>query len=165
MHPGAHSHTIRAPSRHAAVDLTDVAAGVARTSGCSNGFLLAFSLHTTCALLINEWEDGALEDLSASLSRLFPDTGYYAHDDLSRRTQNVIPGELRNGQAHVAQMVMGGSSLVLPILNRELALGRWQRLFLWELDRPRPRTVLFHCFGTSSGTQSLVTNSQNASPA
>ena len=165
MNSISHPHVVEATARYSAVDLTDVARGLVCASEISAGFVLAFCLHTTCSLAINEWEDGALEDFAVALARLFPPTNYYAHDDLSRRTQNLLPGERKNGAAHVAQMMIGGSSQVVPIVDGNLALGRWQRLFLWELDHPRPRTVLFQIFGSSSTTQSLVTNSQKANPA
>jgi hypothetical protein len=60
-------------------------------------------------------------------------------------------------------MVLGQTSQMIPISGGELLLGRWQRLFLLELDEPKERTVVLHAFGQSS--QSLVTNNQNASPA
>lgn len=157
------THVVRATGRYSAIDLTDAAQDIVVAAGLSNGFVLAFCTHTTATLLLNEWEDGALEDFAATLERMFPRDSYYAHDDVTRRTQNLMPGEFRNGEAHVAQMMIGGSSQVIPVVDGSLALGRWQRLFLWELDRPRPRTVVFQAFG--SGTQSLVTNNQNARPA
>ena len=163
--PISHSHVVVAPARYSAVDLTDEIVSLVDAAPVSNGFALAFCMHTTCSLVINEWEDGALEDFAVALARLFPPADYYAHDDLSRRTQNLLPDERKNGAAHVGQMVIGGTSQVLPIVDGHLVLGRWQRLFLWELDRPKPRTVLFQVWGSSSSTQSLVTNNQNARPA
>jgi secondary thiamine-phosphate synthase enzyme len=113
--------------------------------------------------VINEWEDGALEDLRGRLDSLFPPGDYYAHDDLERRTQNLTEDERRNGAAHVAQMIVGGTSHVIPVAEGRPMLGEWQRLFLLELDEPKPRTIVLQFLGSS--TQSLVTNNQNASPA
>ena len=157
------SLTVTAPTRLGCVDLTPAAREFVATSGVEEGALTAFCAHTTCALLINEWESGALEDLQVKLDELFPVDVYYAHDDLRRRTENLIPEERRNGHAHVAQMVLGQTSQLIPISAGELFLGRWQRLFLLELDEPKERTIVLHAFGQSS--QSLVTNNQNASPA
>ncbi len=155
---------VRASSRLTFVDLTEALEEQIRVAEIKDGCVVAFCAHTTCSLLINEWESGALEDLKHALERLFPDHHYYAHDDPTRRTQNVVDEERQNGHSHVAQMVMGGSSHAIPISDGVPMLGRWQRLFLVELDEPKDRRVLFHAFGSSS-TQSLVTNSQNARPA
>jgi len=159
-----HSFAVVAPSRLACVDLTDRAEEFVRTGGVTEGALMVFCAHTTCSILVNEWERGALEDLAVHVDELFPTNSYYAHDDLSRRTENLVPDERRNGHAHVAQMMIGQTSQFLPISGERLALGRWQRVFLLELDEPKERTVLLHAFGQAS-TQSLVTNNQNARPA
>ena len=39
------------------------------TEGCA----VAFCAHTTCALVVNEWEDGALDDLAQRLETLVPE--------------------------------------------------------------------------------------------
>lgn len=155
---------VRAPGRLTWVDLTDSIETVVGEAAITDGCVVAFCAHTTCSLVINEWEDGILEDLQHALEDLFPTVHYYAHDDRARRTQNLVEEERRNGHAHIAQIVMGGSSHVIPVGNGSPLLGRWQRLFLVELDEPKERRVLIHAFG-SSFTQSLVTNNQNARPA
>lgn len=155
---------VRASSRLGFVDLTAPLVELIRETHMGDGCVVAFCAHTTCSLVINEWENGVLEDVKRALERLFPADHYYAHDDLTRRTQNLVDEERRNGPAHVAQMVMGGSSHAIPISGGEPMLGRWQRLFLVELDEPKDRRVLFHAFGSPS-TQSLVTNNQKARPA
>lgn len=131
----------RANRRLGFVDLTDHLETSLTRAGIWDGACVAFSRHTTCALLINEWEDGALEDLRDRIRWLFPPDDYYAHDDHSRRTQNLMPAERRNGQAHVAAMLMGGASLAIPVRRGRLMLGRWQRVILLELDHPKDRSV------------------------
>ena len=158
------SLTVVAPGRLGCVDLTEAASDFIAGAGISDGALLVFCAHTTCSILVNEWEAGALEDVAVKIEELFPTGAYYAHDDLSRRTENLVPDERRNGHSHVAQMIIGQTSQLVPISNGELLLGRWQRIFLLELDEPKDRTVVLHAFGQSSD-QSLVTNNQNARPA
>ncbi len=153
-----------APRRLACVDLTEAAQDFVGDNAISDGALLVFCAHTTCSILVNEWEAGVLEDIGAKIEDLFPVAAYYAHDDLSRRTENLVADERRNGHSHVAQMVMGQTSQLIPVAQGSLLLGRWQRVFLLELDEPKERTVVFHAFGQPS-TQSLVTNNQNAKPA
>jgi thiamine phosphate synthase YjbQ (UPF0047 family) len=77
-----------------------------------------------------------------------PEDGYFAHDDLERRTQNLDdPHERRNGHSHVTAMLLSSSSHAIPLSGGEPMLGRWQRLILLELDEPKERQVVFHVFG------------------
>ena len=139
---------VTCPGRISFVDLTDDLRRAIKDSGVTEGCAVAFCAHTTAALVINEWEDGALEDFRARLEALVPDDVAYSHDDLERRTQNLQDGHERpNGRSHVAQMLMGGTSHAIPVAGGEPLLGRWQRMMLVELDEPKPRRVLFHVFG------------------
>lgn len=135
--------TVEAERRLGFVDLTAELERVVAADGAAEGFVIVFARHTTCALLVNELEDGVQDDLRARLDHLFPPSTYYAHDDLTIRTQNLQPGERANGHAHVAQMLMGGTSQTIPFAAGELLLGRWQRLLLVELDEPKPREIVF----------------------
>ncbi len=139
--------TVTAERRLGFVDVTPVLEREA-AHAAGDGFAIAFCRHTTCALLINELEDGAQADLAARLDRLFPPSIYYAHDDLSIRTQNLQPGERANGHSHVAQMLMGGTSHTIPIAGGAPLLGRWQRLLLVELDEPKAREVVLQVYAT-----------------
>jgi len=137
-----------APERLAFVDLTDELRRAVKDSGVTDGAAIAFCPHTTCQLLVNEWEDGAIDDFRRRLRELVPEEGYYAHDDLERRTQNLQDGHERaNGQAHVTQMLLSATSHAIPVAGGEPMLGQWQRLMLVELDDPKERQVVFHVFG------------------
>lgn len=137
-----------APGRFELVDLTEELKRAVKDSGVTEGCAVAFCAHTTAALVINEWEEGALDDFRARLEELIPGEVAYAHDDLERRTQNLQDGHERpNGRSHVAQMLLGGSSHAIPVTGGEPMLGRWQRLMLVELDEPKERRVVFHVFG------------------
>ena len=139
---------VTADSRMGCVDLTDELRRTIKDSGRDQQRRGEECAHTTCALILNEWEEGVLEDLKGRLEALVPSDEYYAHDDLSVRTQNLVEGEeRRNGPAHVAGMIVGGTSHAIPVAGGEPLLGRWQRLFLLELDEPKERTIVFHAFG------------------
>ena len=141
------SFDVTAPGRRCFVDLTHELRKAIEEAGISEGFAIASTIHTTCVLIINEWEDGVLADLSSRVAQLVPDDAYYAHDDLKVCTQNLTDDERRNGPAHVASMIIGGTSHAIPISNDEPLLGRWQRLFLFELDDPKERTIRIHTYG------------------
>lgn len=135
-------------ARFAYLDLTDDLRRAIKDSGITDGAAVAYCPHTTCALLINEWEDGAMEDFRARMQTLVPEDVYYAHDDLERRTQNLDEvHERQNGHSHVKAMLLSATSHAIPVIAGEPAFGRWQRLILFEMDDPKERQVLFHVFG------------------
>ncbi|HEY7756460.1 MAG TPA: secondary thiamine-phosphate synthase enzyme YjbQ [Actinomycetota bacterium] len=139
---------ISAPARYSYVDLTEELERAIKDSGVTDGVAVAFCAHTTAVLLLNEWEDGALEDFRARMLHLVPEDVYYAHDDLTRRTQNLEEShERRNGQAHVKAMLLSASSHAIPVSGGVPMLGRWQRLILFEMDDPKARQIVFHVTG------------------
>ncbi|HEX2240746.1 MAG TPA: secondary thiamine-phosphate synthase enzyme YjbQ [Actinomycetota bacterium] len=139
--------TVEAPRRFAVVDLTQEVESLLRTSRIREGLVNIFCRHTTCGVIINELEDGLSEDLAWTLNHLVPD-GYYAHDDLSRRTQNLQgPNEPANGSAHVRQILLNPTSQTVPVADGQLLLGRWQRILFLELDHPRPRGIYVSILG------------------
>jgi secondary thiamine-phosphate synthase enzyme len=139
---------VSVPQRFGYVDLTEELQRAIKDSGVTQGAAVAFCAHTTAALLINEWEDGALEDFRHRVEHLVPEDGYYAHDDLDRRTQNLDEShERRNGHSHVTSMLLSATSHAIPVAAGEPMFGRWQRLILFEMDEPKERQVVFHVFG------------------
>ncbi len=143
------SVTISTGERYAYLDLTDDLQRAIKDSGVTDGAAIVFCAHTTCALLINEWEDGALADFRRHVTELVPQDGvYYAHDDFDVRTQNMHDDERKNGHAHVKAMLLSATSHAVPVVAGEPALGRWQRLIFFEMDDPKERTITFHVFGS-----------------
>jgi secondary thiamine-phosphate synthase enzyme len=139
---------VAAPGRYTYLDMTEDLQRAIKDAGVTDGAAVAYCAHTTAALLINEWEDGALEDFRARIQSLVPDDLYYAHDDLARRTQNLDEShERRNGPSHVKAMLLSATSHAIPVAAGEPMLGRWQRLILFEMDEPKDRQVVFHVFG------------------
>ena len=130
------------------VDITaDVAAVIAR-AGLADGMASVFCPHTSCGLAITEAEEGHHADLAAVLEELAPEGRAWAHDDLATRWQNLEPDERRNGWSHIRHLLATSASLVVPVVGGALGLGRWQAMFLVELDGPRPaRTVVVQAWG------------------
>jgi secondary thiamine-phosphate synthase enzyme len=128
------------------LDVTEPVASVVRRSQVSQGWVSVFSKHTTAAVVLNENEPLLLQDLGAMLERLSAATGTYEHNDLARRTGEMDPNECANGHAHCQHLLIGGSENI-PVAGGRLDLGRWQRIFLLELDRPRDRQLVVQVFG------------------
>ena len=127
-------------------DVTDQVAEVVRRSAVSQGWVSVFSKHTTAAVVINENEPLLLEDMGAMLERLSTTGGIYQHNDLSRRVGEMEPDECANGHAHCQHLLLGPSENI-PVAEGRMDLGRWQRIFLLELDRPRDRQLVVQVFG------------------
>jgi len=120
------------------VDLTPHVATLVRSRGRWDGTACVYSRHTTAAVRIQENEPLLLEDFGRFLARLAPPDADYAHNDFGRRTSHMRPDESPNGHAHCLHLLLGASSSI-PVLDGALQLGEWQRIFLVELDGPRPR--------------------------
>jgi secondary thiamine-phosphate synthase enzyme len=146
------THTLIAVRSHRAtefIDITDrVDAITART--ISRGIVNVQALHTTTAILINEHEPLLLTDFETTLNRTVPVEAAYCHDDVSRRTVNLMPDERINGHAHCRALLLSACASV-NVIDGRLLLGRWQRLFLVELDGPRDRLVSIMVCGESGG--------------
>lgn len=140
--------TLRSDRPFQLLDLTDQVAAVAADAGLRDGIAHVFCPHTSCGLAVTELEDGLHEDLERVLEQLAPVQGPWAHDDMSRRHQNIEPDERVNGWSHIRGLLAASPSVSAPILDGRLALGQWQRLFLVELDGPRPeRSVIVQAWG------------------
>ena len=122
------------------IDLTDRIHASICDSGIRDGLVNVQTLHTTTAIVVNEHEPLLLEDFAALLDRMAPAQALYRHDDMATRTVNLAPGERSNGHAHCRALLLG-SSAMLNVANGRLQLGRWQRVFLVELDGPQRRDV------------------------
>ncbi len=143
------NHSFRTTDCGQFVDMTDDVRDLVARADVRNGMALVYSPHTTCAVLINERERGFIEDFGGLMESLVPLKGIYRHDDLAARTENLDddPHDIPNGHAHCRQALLGSASQAIPIVEGELQLGRWQRVFFLELDRARVRRVLIQVMG------------------
>lgn len=116
-------------------DITDEVLERLTDWGVENGLLVVASRHTTAAIAINEHEPELLKDLDMFLHGMAPEEVPYAHNAVP-----CGPDEHPNGHAH-CQALLLNSSVSIPVAGSRLLLGRYQRIFLVELDRERPRQV------------------------
>jgi secondary thiamine-phosphate synthase enzyme len=131
-------------------DLTAALNGVVSASGLATGMAVISVLHTSCSLTINENADPrVLIDLTAYLQALVPREGTrplsgqgplrpYDHDD---EGPDDMPAHIRTA--------LTCTSLSLSFHNRQLVLGTWQAIYLWEhRARPHRRRLCLHLLGT-----------------
>jgi len=122
-------------------DFTEAVLEIVSKSGIKHGSVNLFTPHTTTAVVINESETGFINDFKKKIEELVPSDSYYEHDDWDLRTENMQEDENVNGRSHVRGTIIGSSGVTLPIINSELIIGRWQRLFFVELDCARSRRL------------------------
>jgi secondary thiamine-phosphate synthase enzyme len=127
------------------VDVTRLVTEVVDRSGVTEGLVSVQSLHTTAAVVVNEDEPLLLEDLRAALERAAPRRLAYLHDQMDLRT-DVAPDEPANGHAHCKALFLRASE-TLAVAEGRPRLGRWQRVFLVELDGPRTRRLSLTVLG------------------
>jgi len=120
---------IRTTRREELVDIGPQVRDAVLASGLTEGMIHLWSLHTTCALTVNENADPTVaEDLAWKLADLVPQgEAGYGHRE-------------RNSDAHVKTSLFG-PGLNLIIHRGDLILGTWQGVFLAEWDGPRTRRV------------------------
>jgi secondary thiamine-phosphate synthase enzyme len=143
-----HSETLRRTTSSAPqfIDITDDVADIIDRSGITNGIVVIFSQHTTAAIKINESEPELLKDMALFLSEMAPIEREYHHNNFDVRTVNMEPDECPNAHAHCQHLLLSASENV-PVVAGRMALGRWQRVFLIELDRPKARQVTIQVIG------------------
>ncbi len=120
------------------VDLTAEVAKFLRDAGAREGAVTLFIRHTSASLTIQENADpSVLTDLTTALDRLAPENARWTHD-----TEG--PDDM---PAHVKTMLTA-TSLQIPVLDGELALGTWQAIYLIEhRARPHRREIVLQFIG------------------
>lgn len=131
------------------VDVTELVAERVRRAGVGEGTVTVQSRHTTAAIVVNENEPLLLEDFADLLEGWAPAGRRYRHNDLAAR-EAPEPDERPNGHAHARALLLG-VSVCLVVADGRVDLGRWQRIFLVELDGPRKRTVAVQVLGIPGG--------------
>jgi secondary thiamine-phosphate synthase enzyme len=108
-------------------DITDQVSKAAARLEVESGALLVSLPHTTAAVTIGEnWDDDVTHDVERALAAWVPDVKFDHGEG--------------NSPAHFLSEAIGVSCLV-PLERGRPVLGRWQGIFLIELDGPRERTV------------------------
>jgi secondary thiamine-phosphate synthase enzyme len=131
--PTMHRWTLRLPAEFGHADITPELEKVVRESGVHSGVLTVQMLGSTGAITTIEYESGALSDLRRTLDAIAPTDSHYAH--------NARWGD-GNGFAHVRSALLK-TSLSIPVVDGELALGTWQQVVAINLDnRERVRELL-----------------------
>jgi len=138
MHQLTHQITLKTNGRRL-YDITSEVCSWAASSSMTTGVLTLYIQHTSASLLINEnYDSDVLVDMERFFARLVPDG-----DPLFIHTVEG-PDDM---PAHV-RTALTQTSLSIPLINSELALGQWQGIFLYEHRlMPYSRKVILHLLG------------------
>lgn len=132
--------TVRTTARLELVNLTDQVQDAVKAAQVREGLVLVSSLHTTLALMVNEWQEALLEDIKTMLGDVVPVDRDYHHNDPSQSDC-----DRRNAHSHL-QATLLGHSLSFGVVGGRLALGQFQAIIAAELDGPRERQVTVQIF-------------------
>jgi secondary thiamine-phosphate synthase enzyme len=110
----------------------------ALTQAVHTGLLTLFIRHTSASLLLSEnAAPAARRDLERWLARIAPESSDYEHDD---EGPDDMPAHLR--------AAVTATSLSIPVVDGQLALGTWQGIYLCEhRRRPTEREIVLHLIG------------------
>ena len=138
-----HGENFQVPTtnRTQVLDLTDQVMEYVRPFAIREGQVSLWSMHTTCALFINESQKALIEDITTFLEKLVARDDYYRHND-----PDHSDCDRANADSHLRALLLG-HSLTLQISGGEVVLGQWQRVLMAELDGPRTRTIRLQVIG------------------
>lgn len=122
--------------RQGLVDISAAVSDVVRLADLDEGLCTLFIQHTSASLLIQEsYDPSARRDLENWLNRLVPENDpLYTH---------ILEGS-DDMPAHI-KAALTASSVSIPVIAGELALGTWQGVYLWEhRHQSGTRRVIVH---------------------
>ena len=122
-------------------DITKLVREAIQQFPISAGIAMINTLHTTCAVFINEFQSALIDDLKGLVERLVPERGGYRHDD-----PRFSDCERGNAHSHLRAALLG-RSIAIGINGGELALGRFQSVIFAEFDGPRKREITVQVIG------------------
>jgi secondary thiamine-phosphate synthase enzyme len=125
------------------VDLTNRVMEFVRRFNIREGLVSLWSMHTTCALFINEFQTALLADIRRFLEQMVARDAEWMHNDPDHSDCDRM-----NADSHLRALLLG-HNLTLQVSGGEVVLGQWQRVLMAELDGPRARSLRIQIFGIS----------------
>jgi secondary thiamine-phosphate synthase enzyme len=132
---------VQTDQRVEVIDLTDRVMEFVRRFEVREGLVSIWSMHTTCTLFSNEFQNALLSDIKRFLETMVARDAEYMHNDPRHSDCDRM-----NADSHLRAMLFG-HNLTLQISGGELVLGQWQRVLMAELDGPRARSLRVQIFG------------------
>ncbi|MCH7825839.1 MAG: YjbQ family protein [Acidobacteria bacterium] len=137
----SHKFEIETHERLDLVDLTQKVRELFNGSMVKEGVLYLHSMHTTTAIMINEWQDALIHDLKLFLQDIVDDKDYFWHNDPEH--SDCVRG---NAASHLRAAVLSHNVMV-PIEDGKLVLGQWQSIIFADLGGPQQRSIVAQIIG------------------
>ncbi len=140
----------RRPTFH---DVTERVDQALKSSGISNGIAVVYSQHTTCSVMIQEDSDDVnfwgnkliMQDMVNIMEKIIPTCrteGQYLHPGQKHIEMAAGIGEEAfwslNTDAHLRSVMLGRSETI-PVVNTQLILGEFGRIYFADFDQVRAR--------------------------
>ena len=132
---------VQTETRIQLVDITDAVMDLVRNCGVRDGMLSLWSMHTTCALIINEAQKALHADILRILEQVVDRDAEWLHNDPQHSDCDRM-----NADSHLRAMLLG-HGITLQVSGGEPVLGQWQRVIVAEMDGPRARTIRVQALG------------------
>lgn len=139
--------SIQTEQRVELVDVTDQIAEHVHRSAVREGTVNICSMHTTCAVFINEAQQALHSDIKLFLEQVVARDAEWRHNDPDQSDCDRV-----NADSHLRAMLLG-HSLTLQVAGGEPVLGQWQRVIVGELDGPRARTLRVQIMGVRAAAE------------
>ncbi|MEM2822431.1 MAG: secondary thiamine-phosphate synthase enzyme YjbQ [Candidatus Pacearchaeota archaeon] len=128
--------TLKTKNKIEIVDITQAIEKIIKEAKIEKGIVIINALHSTSCLILNENEQGLLNDIKNKIEEFFyKGQEKYAHNKIDD-----------NAAAHLASSFIG-QSRIYPIKDGELVRGAWQNCLFVELDGPRTRKIFVTIVG------------------
>jgi len=137
----SHKFEVSSEERLDLIDLTQRVRELFNGSMVKEGMLYLHSMHTTTAIMINEWQQALLDDLKSFLRDVVDDKDYFWHNDPEH--SDCVRS---NASSHLRSSLLSHNVMV-PIEEGKLVLGQWQSIIFAELDGPQKRSVFAQIIG------------------
>jgi secondary thiamine-phosphate synthase enzyme len=135
------SFTLQSEACTEVSDITKLVREAIQHFPVSAGIALINTMHTTCALFINEFQSALIDDLKGLVERLVPERAGYRHDD-----PRFSDCERGNAHSHLRAALLG-RSIAVGVNDGDLTLGRFQSIIFAEFDGPRKREISVQVIG------------------
>lgn len=136
-------------------DITDKVQQCLAESGIKEGIVTVFSQHTSCTVFIQEDSEDItyqnipliLQDMVNVLNKIIPDCEYEGqylhpgpiHTQRAMELRDEKSEWLLNTDGHLRSVILGRSETI-PVVEGEMTLGEFGRIYFSDMDQTRART-------------------------
>jgi secondary thiamine-phosphate synthase enzyme len=127
-----------ATDRCGLIDITEEVAAALAETGIKEGIVVVQVPHSTASITVmSPWDPAGLEDVHDEICRLVPTRIDFKH-------QFDTP---QDAAGHIKAAIVGHARSFI-VTGGKIALGHSQKIYFWEFDGPRQRSVQIQAVGT-----------------